>query len=114
MLQIFRIEICRRLALGSKDPIFVPLGFLLALRRYYCAEDSDRKLVANPTLITKIQRSLECTPDEATKIDGGIDHTSKLIGNASIKRTLRILSENGVTVESIMENLWLFGIRKYL
>lgn len=37
----------------------------------------------------------------------------KLVDNASNKYTLRILCENGVSFESIMENLWLLDISMY-
>lgn len=104
--------VCRKLLCVPRVSILFETSLLPALRNY-CVDDYDNKRPINSAIVTKIQNQLNCEVKVARKLYNQISHESKLLTNTTINTKLKILIDNGVTVDSMLENTWLFAICKY-
>lgn len=113
MFQLFRSEIFRKHLCGSRIQTLLLRNRISSTSTHYCDNNKNKKSKANPAIITKIKNLLKREPKKATKIYAEMSLSSKLFDDASISDTLNILIENGITIQTIMQNPWLFNTCKY-
>lgn len=102
---------CRRLMCECSAPTLH--GSISAYALRYCSSENTTKAKwSNATAVKIIQDQLKCGPEEAIRFRNAIQNGTKSIGDVLIINRLKILIDDGITVDSIMKNPWLLGKSK--